>query len=214
MWCFQTNQPDSGPVAELMPRSAGSRRGSWEGEVPRCPGQHECGPTSDQPLHHQGRRGGRTGPEAAPDPDRDRQREGRGPVRSGNSKGKKWRLCSSGGAGPRLSLAHKNKVQMKVKSLSRVRLFAIPWTVARQAPLCMEFSRQEYWSGMPFPSPGGSSWPGDWTQVSGIAGRFFTVWASQKNRWTSSDLSCDGETQAPIRTRPGDIQRVSHKSQH
>ena len=31
-----------------------------------------------------------------------------------------------------------------------------PWTVARQAPLCMEFSRQEYWSQLPFPSPGGS----------------------------------------------------------
>ena len=41
-----------------------------------------------------------------------------------------------------------------VKSLSRVRLFATLWTVARQAPLSMGFSRQEYWSGFPFPSPG------------------------------------------------------------
>ena len=41
-----------------------------------------------------------------------------------------------------------------VKSLSRVRLFATPWTVARQAPLSMGFSRQEYFSGLPFPSPG------------------------------------------------------------
>ena len=41
-----------------------------------------------------------------------------------------------------------------MKSLSRVRLFAIPWTLAYQAPLSMEFSRQEYWSGLPFPSPG------------------------------------------------------------
>jgi len=40
---------------------------------------------------------------------------------------------------------------MKVKSLSRVRLFV---TVAYQAPPSMEFSRQEYWSGLPFPSPG------------------------------------------------------------
>ena len=40
------------------------------------------------------------------------------------------------------------------QSLSRVQLFAIPWTVARQASLSMEFSRQEYWSGFPFPSPG------------------------------------------------------------
>ena len=43
---------------------------------------------------------------------------------------------------------------MKVKSLSRVRLFATPWTVAYQGPLSMGFSRQEYWSGLPFPSPG------------------------------------------------------------
>ena len=41
-----------------------------------------------------------------------------------------------------------------VKSLSHVRLFATPWTVAYKAPLSMEFSRQEYWSGLPFPSPG------------------------------------------------------------
>ena len=41
-----------------------------------------------------------------------------------------------------------------MKSLSRVRLFAIPWTVTYQAPLSMEFSRQEYQSGLPFPSPG------------------------------------------------------------
>ena len=44
--------------------------------------------------------------------------------------------------------------KVKVKSLSHVRLFATPWTVALQAPLFMGFSRQEYWSGLPFPSPG------------------------------------------------------------
>ena len=42
---------------------------------------------------------------------------------------------------------------MKVNSLSRVRLLATPWTAAHQAPPSMEFSRQEYWSGMPLPSP-------------------------------------------------------------
>ena len=41
-----------------------------------------------------------------------------------------------------------------MKSLSRVWLFVIPWTVAYQAPQSMEFSRQEYWSRLPFPSPG------------------------------------------------------------
>ena len=42
----------------------------------------------------------------------------------------------------------------KVKLLSRVRLFETPWTVAHQTPQSMEFSKQEYWSGLPFPSPG------------------------------------------------------------
>ena len=45
-------------------------------------------------------------------------------------------------------------VEVKVKSLSRVRLFATPWTEAHQASQSMEFFRQEYWSGLPFPSPG------------------------------------------------------------
>ena len=44
--------------------------------------------------------------------------------------------------------------KVKVKSLSRVQLFETPWTVAYQAPQSMEFSRQEYWSGLPFLSPG------------------------------------------------------------
>ena len=44
-------------------------------------------------------------------------------------------------------------MKVKVKLLSRVQLFATPWTVACQAPLSMGFSRQEYWSGLPFPSP-------------------------------------------------------------
>ena len=48
----------------------------------------------------------------------------------------------------------------EVKWLSRVRLFATPWTVAYKAPLSMEFSRQEYWSALPFPSPGDLRDPG------------------------------------------------------
>ena len=52
------------------------------------------------------------------------------------------------------------KVKVKVKSLSRVRLFVTPWTVACQAPPSMGFSRQEYWSGVPFPSPGDLPNPG------------------------------------------------------
>ena len=47
-----------------------------------------------------------------------------------------------------------------VKSLSRVQLFVTPWTAAHQAPQSMGFSRQEYWSGLPFPSPGDLPDPG------------------------------------------------------
>ena len=47
-----------------------------------------------------------------------------------------------------------------MKSLSHVRLFVTPWTVAHQASPSMEFSRQEYWSGLPFPSPGDLPDPG------------------------------------------------------
>ena len=47
-----------------------------------------------------------------------------------------------------------------MKLLSRVRLFVTPWTVAYQAPPSMERSRQEYWSGLPFPSPGDLPDPG------------------------------------------------------
>ena len=45
-------------------------------------------------------------------------------------------------------------IYCSAQSLSHVRLFAAPWTVACQAPLSMGFSRQEYWNRLPFPSPG------------------------------------------------------------
>ena len=51
-------------------------------------------------------------------------------------------------------------MKVKVKSLSHVRLFVTLWTVAYQAPLSMGFSRQGYWSGLPFPSPGDLPNPG------------------------------------------------------
>ena len=52
-----------------------------------------------------------------------------------------------------ISFSNAWKWKGKVKSLSRVQLFATPWTAAYQAPLSMGFSRQEYWSGVPLPSP-------------------------------------------------------------
>ena len=63
---------------------------------------------------------------------------------------------------------------MKVKSLSRVQLFATPWTVAYWAPQSMGFSGQGYWSGLPFPSPEDLPNPGKYPGLP-IAGRHFTL---------------------------------------
>ena len=54
-----------------------------------------------------------------------------------------------------ISFSNAWKWKVKVKSLGCVRLLAIPWTAAHQAPPSMGFSRQEYWSGVPLPSPTG-----------------------------------------------------------
>ena len=62
--------------------------------------------------------------------------------------------------------------------LNHVRLFVPPWTIAGQAPLSMEFSRQENWSGFPFPSPGDLPDPGfELTSLKSpaLAGQFFTM---------------------------------------
>ena len=67
---------------------------------------------------------------------------------------------------------------MFVCVLSHVWLFVTPWTIAHLAPLSMEFSRQEYWSGLPFPVPGDLLDPGiePASLVSPVlAGRFFTT---------------------------------------
>ena len=58
--------------------------------------------------------------------------------------------------------------QSLLNHFSRVQLFVTPWTVAHQTPLSMEFSRQEYWSGWPFPPPGDLPDPGlRWCCVQG-----------------------------------------------
>ena len=59
--------------------------------------------------------------------------------------------------------------------LSHMRLFVTPWTVALQAPLSMGFSRQEYWTGLPFPPPGDLSDPGIKVTSPALAGGFFTT---------------------------------------
>ena len=61
------------------------------------------------------------------------------------------------------------------QSLSRVRLSVTPWTIAHQAPLSTEFSRQEYWRGLPFTSPGDLPNSGIELTSSALTGRFFTT---------------------------------------
>ena len=60
-------------------------------------------------------------------------------------------------------------------SLSHVRLFATLWTIARQSPLSMQFSKHEYWSGLPFPPPGDLPHPEMEPTSAALAGRFFTT---------------------------------------
>ena len=63
-------------------------------------------------------------------------------------------------------------------------LFATPWTVAHQAPLSMGFSRQPYWTGLPFPPPGDLPNPGIKSlsfESPALAGRFFTTWEAPNN---------------------------------
>ena len=66
--------------------------------------------------------------------------------------------------------------------LSRVWLFATLWTVACQAPLSTGFSRQEYWSRLPFPAPGDLPYPGIKPVSPALAGRFFTTEPPRKPR--------------------------------
>ena len=99
-----------------------------------------------------------------------------------------WKCCTQYASKfGKLSSGHRTRKgqfsfqsQRKVKSLSHVRLFGTPWTVAYQAPPSMGFSRQECWSGLPFPSPGESSQLRNRTPVCRMAGRGFTVWATRE----------------------------------
>ena len=65
-----------------------------------------------------------------------------------------------------IAFSNAEKWKVEVKSLSRVRLFATPRTAAYQAPPSMGFSRQEYWSGVPSPSPGITAYSGQTGNVS------------------------------------------------
>ena len=77
------------------------------------------------------------------------------------------------------------------QSLSRVRLLVSPSTVATQVPLSMEFSRQEYWSGLLFPLPGDLPDPGIEPVPPALAGSFFTTgptWEAQSGGYWYNEL--------------------------
>ena len=79
---------------------------------------------------------------------------------------------------------------------SRVQLFATPWIVTRQAPLSMGFSRQECWSGLPFPSPGDLPYPrieSESLMAPALAAGFFTTsatWEAPESSWRASSSLC------------------------
>ena len=80
-----------------------------------------------------------------------------------------------------------HKWKVKVKSLSHVQLFATPWTAAYQAPLSMGFSRQEYWSGVPLPSP--SEWVRENIKKENKSPSFYPQFSLLKIWWTNSEVS-------------------------
>ena len=67
-----------------------------------------------------------------------------------------------------------------MKLLSRVRLFVTPWTVAHQAPPSKEFSKPEYWSGLPFPSSEDLPHPGIEPGSPALQADAFTIWAMRE----------------------------------
>ena len=81
-------------------------------------------------------------------------------------------------------------VKVKVNSLSRVRLFATPWTAAHQAPPSMGFSRQEYWSGLPFPSPGDVPDPGIEARSPALQADALTSEPERFPLWDTATLNC------------------------
>ena len=70
-----------------------------------------------------------------------------------------------------------------IQLLSPVSLSVTPWTVAHQVPLSMQFSSQEHWSGLPFPSPGDPPNPGIESRSPALAGGFFTTEPSGKYKY-------------------------------
>ena len=75
---------------------------------------------------------------------------------------------------------HSKLINVYACVISCIQLFVTLWAIAYQVPLFMEFSRQEYWSGLPFPPPGDLPDPGIKSVSSTLAGRFFTTVPPEK----------------------------------
>ena len=90
-----------------------------------------------------------------------------------------------------ISFSNAWKWKVKMKLLSRVRLFATPWTAAYQAPPSMGFSRQEYWSGVPLPSPITSI---DWSICQICLSHEFIMYPRRKQHSLESSERCQGTT--------------------
>ena len=78
-----------------------------------------------------------------------------------------------GGSKSSISISRSPSVELSLQVVSSSS--AIPWIVAHQAPLSMGLPRQDYWSGLPFPSPGDLPDPGNDPESPALAGRFFTT---------------------------------------
>ena len=87
---------------------------------------------------------------------------------------------------------------LKVKSLSHVSLSETPWTVAYQAPPSMGFSRQEYLSGLPFPSPGDLSDPGIKPRFPALQVDAFTLWTTREAMYHKANLIAMGVEKVDI----------------
>ena len=79
--------------------------------------------------------------------------------------------------------------------------FATPWTVPSRPPLPMIFPRQEYWSGLPFPSPGNLPDSGIEPTSPTLAGEFFTTEPPGSSNLLSTSLSCSGQPFGPVTFR-------------
>ena len=82
-------------------------------------------------------------------------------------------------------------LMMWVCSVTQLYVTVTPWTIACQAPFSMQFSRQEYWSGLPFPSPGDLLEPGIKPTSPALVGRFFTTEPPGSPFWWQPPCKCE-----------------------